>query len=51
MRAWQVTSYANGGKVEFSKDVPTPTITNSHHVLIKVAYASVNPLDVEMIRE
>ena len=51
MSAWQVTSFANGGKVELVKNVEIPIITNSHQVLVKVAYSSVNPLDVEMISE
>ena len=51
MSAWQVTSFADGGKIELFKNVPTPIITHPRHVIVKVAYASVNPLDVEMIRE
>lgn len=51
MSAWQVKAYGEGNNVEFSNDVEIPIIEDPNHVLLKVAAASVNPLDVEMMRK
>lgn len=51
MSAWQVRAYGEGNNVEFSNDVEVPIIEDPNHVLLKVAAASVNPLDIEMMRK
>lgn len=51
MSAWQVRAYGEGNNVEFSNDVEIPIIEDPNHVLLKVAAASVNPLDIEMMRK
>ncbi len=51
MSAWQITSFTNEKNLQFCTNVDVPIIDTPDHVLIKVAAASVNPLDVEMKRK
>lgn len=49
MLAWQIHSYGDLNELKMS-NVRIPIITNPTEVLIKVQAASVNPIDIAMIR-
>ncbi|GKZ01184.1 hypothetical protein MPSEU_001069800 [Mayamaea pseudoterrestris] len=52
MRAWQLAAYNADvhAAVDSLKlvDVPMPTITDENHVLIKVSFAAINPVDYKL---
>lgn len=50
MSAWQVTSYSKEERLQLSNNVEVPIIIDPYQVLVKVTAASVNPLDIEMMR-
>ncbi|XP_065213648.1 reticulon-4-interacting protein 1 homolog, mitochondrial-like [Planococcus citri] len=50
MSAWQLTNYGDESNLVLTENVEIPIITDPNQVLVKVSAASVNPLDVEMMR-
>lgn len=50
MSVWQFDSYGDESNARLVTNVKLPIIEGPSDVLVKVAAASVNPLDVEMMR-
>lgn len=49
MAAWQIHSFGPLDELQFSKSVKRPSVLNPKEVLVKVAAASVNPIDIAMM--
>ncbi|XKL62145.1 hypothetical protein PGB90_001980 [Kerria lacca] len=50
MSAWQITAYGGENNLQFTTNFELPIIDDPNSCLIKVSAASVNPLDIEMMR-
>ncbi|XP_055545478.1 reticulon-4-interacting protein 1 homolog, mitochondrial isoform X2 [Wyeomyia smithii] len=50
MCGWQIHSYGNLDEVEYSENMKMPALTSPNQLLVKVTAASVNPIDVAMIK-
>ncbi|XP_053694204.1 reticulon-4-interacting protein 1 homolog, mitochondrial [Sabethes cyaneus] len=50
MCGWQIHSYGSLDEVEYSENVKMPVLTSPNQLLVKVTAASVNPIDVAMIK-
>lgn len=50
VREWHVLRYGNLDELVYKDDGKKPRITESNEVMIKVHAASVNPIDVAMIK-
>lgn len=51
MRGWQIHEYGDVGILQCNESIKIPPIKQPNEVLIKVNAASVNPIDVAMMRE
>lgn len=51
MSAWQLIAYGDERNLQLSENVEVPVMSDANQVLVKVSAASVNPLDVEMMRK
>ncbi|EAT47729.1 AAEL001183-PA [Aedes aegypti] len=50
MCGWQIHSYGSLEEVQFSDNLKMPVLTSPNQLLVKVTAASVNPIDVAMIK-
>lgn len=48
--AWQISNFGDESNLQLTENLEVPIITDPNQVLVKVSAASVNPLDVEMMR-
>lgn len=50
MTAWQLTNYGDETNLRMTENLEVPLVTDPNQILVKISAASVNPLDVEMMR-
>ncbi|XP_055591640.1 reticulon-4-interacting protein 1 homolog, mitochondrial isoform X2 [Uranotaenia lowii] len=50
MNGWQIHSYGALDEVEFSDSIKMPVLSSPNQLLVKIEAASVNPIDVAMIK-
>lgn len=50
MRGWQIHEYGDVGIIQSNENIKVPIVKETNEVLVKVSAASVNPIDVAMMR-